>query len=160
MPVLLILVLAAVAEVAVLVTVGDLVGVLPTLGLLLLATLVGAWLLRREGTRALRAFTEAVRTRRPPHRELADGVLIATAGVLVVLPGFLSDVVAILLLLPPTRAFVRHRLVRSASRAAPLRFTTGGIVDGGVVDGEVVPDRPTAAPGPAIPRRPDDHRPR
>ncbi|MGI9064597.1 MAG: FxsA family protein [Pseudonocardiaceae bacterium] len=156
MPVLLILLLAVVAEVVVLVTVGDLVGVLPTLGLLVLATLVGAWLLRREGTRALAAFTEAVRTRRPPHRELADGVLIAAAGVLVVLPGFLSDVVAILLLLPPTRALVRRRLVRSASRSTPLRFTPGGVVDGGVVDGGVAPDRP--APGPAIPPRPEDHR--
>jgi UPF0716 family protein affecting phage T7 exclusion len=113
-PILLILLIAAVVEVAVLVAVGDAIGVLPTIGLLLLASLVGAWLLRHEGRRALHAFTEAARTRRPPHRELVDGVLIAAGGVLIVLPGFVSDVIALLLLLPPTRALLRRRLLRSA----------------------------------------------
>lgn len=134
MPILLILLVAAVVEVAVLVAVGDAIGVLPTIGLLLLASLVGAWLLRREGTRTLRAFTEAARTRRPPHRELIDGVLIAAGGVLIVLPGFVSDVLALLVLLPPTRALLRRRILRSARRSAPPRFATGGVVQGDVVD--------------------------
>ncbi|MQA15255.1 MAG: FxsA family protein [Pseudonocardiaceae bacterium] len=143
MPILLILLVAAVVEVAVLVAVGDAIGVLPTIGLLLLASLVGAWLLRREGSRTLRAFSEAARTRRPPHRELADGVLIAAGGVLMVLPGFVSDVLGLVCLLPPTRALLRRRMLRSASRATPPRFAPGGVVDGGVVnrdadDGQVV----------------------
>lgn len=133
MPVLLTLLIATVIEVAVLVAVGDLIGVLPTIGLLILASVVGAWLLRREGTRTLRAFSEAVRTRRPPHREVADGVLIATAGALIVVPGFVSDVLALLLLLPPTRALVRGRMFRSASRRASLRPRTRTVVDGEVV---------------------------
>ncbi len=142
MPILLILLIAAVVEVTVLVVVGNAIGVLSTIGLLLLASLVGAWLLRREGRRTLRAFTEAARTRRPPHRELVDGVLIAAGGVLIVLPGFVSDVIALLVLLPPTRALLRRRMLRSAIRAAPP-FGPGGAmrgqrIDGDVVDGEVV----------------------
>lgn len=134
MPVLLILLVAATVEIAVLIAVGDAIGVLPTVGLLLLASLVGTWLLRREGARTLHAFTTAARTRRPPHRELVDGVLIATGGVLIVLPGFVSDVLALLLLLPPSRALLRRRLLRSASLHTPPRFAPGQVVDGEVVD--------------------------
>ncbi|MGH3978237.1 MAG: FxsA family protein [Pseudonocardiaceae bacterium] len=145
MPVLLILLVAAAVEVAVLVAVGDAIGVLPTIGLLLLASLVGAWLLRREGTRTIGAFSEAVRTRRPPHRELVDGVLIAAGGVLIVVPGFVSDALGLLLLLPPTRALLRRRMLRSASRATPPRFTPGGVVDGEVVDPPTGGDAPDVA---------------
>lgn len=145
-PVLLILLIATIVEVAVLVAVGDLIGVLPTIGLLILASVVGAWLLRREGTRTLGAFSEAVRTRRPPHRELVDGVLIAAAGVLIVVPGFVSDVLALVLLLPPTRALVRGRMVRSASRHAPVRLRTGTVVDGEVVQPDPDTRRPEGRP--------------
>lgn len=142
MPILLFLLIAAAVEVTVLVVVGGAIGVLPTIGLLLLASLLGAWLLRHEGRRTLHAFTEAVRTRRPPHRELIDGVLIAAGGVLIVLPGFVSDVIALLVLLPPTRALLRRRMLRSATFATPPRFpgqaVPGQRVDHDVVDGEVV----------------------
>jgi len=145
-PVLLILLIATVVEVTVLVAVGDLIGVLPTIGLLILASVVGAWLLRREGTRTLGAFSEAVRTRRPPHREVIDGVLIAAAGVLIVVPGFVSDVLALVLLLPPTRALVRGRMVRSASRHAPVRLRPGAVVDGEVVQPDPAAHRPEGPP--------------
>ncbi len=134
MPVLLILLVAAIVELAVLVAVGNAIGVLATIGLLILASLVGAALLRREGTRTLVAFREALRTRRPPHRELIDGMLIATAGVFIVLPGFVSDVLGLLLLLPPTRALVRRRMLRSAVLHTPVRFAPGDVVEGEVVD--------------------------
>lgn len=147
MPILLVLLIAAAVEVTVLVVVGDAIGVLPTIGLLLLASLVGAWLLRREGRRTLHAFTEAVRTRQPPHRELIDGVLIAAGGVLIVLPGFVSDVIALLVLLSPTRALLRRRMLRSATFATPPHLPGHAVpgqridhdvVDGDVVEGEVV----------------------
>ena len=92
MPVLLVLFVATVVELAVLIAVGHAIGVLATIGLLILTSLVGAALLRREGARTLRAFVDALRARRPPHRELLDGMLITAAGVLVVVPGFVSDV--------------------------------------------------------------------
>lgn len=144
MPVLLILLVAAFVELTVLVMVGDAIGVLPTIGLLLLASLAGMVLLRREGTRTLAAFTEAVRTRRPPHREVVDGMLLAAAGVFIVVPGFVSDVIGLLLLLPPTRALVRRRMLRSAPRrGAPGQFTPGTVIDGEVVDG---PHPPASGP--------------
>lgn len=135
MPVLLILIVAAFIELTVLVMVGDAIGVLPTIGLLLLASLAGLALLRHEGTRTLAAFAEAVRTRRPPQREVIDGMLLAAAGVFIVAPGFVSDVAGLLLLLPPTRALVRRRMLRSAPGSAPRRqFRPGTVIDGEVVD--------------------------
>lgn len=136
MIVLLILALAAAVEIAVLIVVGDAIGVLPTIGLLILASVLGGVLLRHEGARTLSALHEAARTRRPPHRELADGVLLAAAGVLIVLPGFVSDALGILCLLPPTRALLRRRLIRAATAPSPARFGQGNVVDGEVVDQE------------------------
>lgn len=155
MPILLILLVVAIIELAVLIAVGNAIGVLATIGLLILASLVGAALLRREGSRTLVAFREAVRTRRPPHRELIDGMLIAAAGVFIVLPGFVSDVVGLLLLLPPTRALVRRRMLRSAVRHADTRsagirgtgtnHTPARFAPGAVVEGEVVDEPPPAS---------------
>jgi UPF0716 protein FxsA len=144
MPILPILLVAAIIELVVLVMVGKAIGVLATIGLLILASLVGAALLRREGTRTLAAFREALRTRRPPHRELIDGMLIAAAGVFIVVPGFISDVLGLLLLLPPTRALVRRRMLRSAGlhTHTPVHFAPGAIVEGEVVD-----EPPTPRPG-------------
>jgi UPF0716 protein FxsA len=142
MPILLILLAATIVELVVLVAVGKAIGALATIGLLIFASLVGAALLRREGTRTLVAFREALRTRRPPHRELIDGILIAAAGVFIVLPGFVSDVLGLLLLLPPIRALIRRRMLRSAVRHTPVRFAPGA-----VVEGEVVNEPPAPRPG-------------
>ena len=62
---------------------------------------------------------------------------------LVVLPGFASDVLALLLLLPPTRSLVRRRMLRSASRRAPVHHRPGGVVEGEVVD-DHPPGRPAS----------------
>jgi UPF0716 protein FxsA len=139
---MLILLGAAIVELTVLVAVGKAIGVLATIGLLILASLVGAALLRHEGIRTLVAFREALSNRRPPHRELIDGMLIAAAGVFIVLPGFVSDVLGLLLLLPPTRALVRRRMLRSVVLHTPTRSARGA-----VVEGEVVDDPPAPRPG-------------
>jgi UPF0716 protein FxsA len=133
-PVLLVLLLAVVAEVTVVVTVGGLIGLLPTLALLVAGTVLGAALLRREGARTMAALRDAALNRRAPEREIVDGVLVAAAGVLVFLPGFLSDVVAILLLLPPSRALVRRAVLRRAERSRPGPV----VVDSVVVESERV----------------------
>jgi UPF0716 protein FxsA len=134
MPILLILLAATVIELSVLVAVGHAIGTLATIGLLILSSLLGAILLRREGARTLAAFIEAIRSRRPPHHELLDGMLIAAAGALIVLPGFVSDALGLLLLLPPIRTLVRRRVLRLASRRSPARFAPGAVVEGEVVD--------------------------
>lgn len=125
MPVLLLLFVAMIVEITVLVLVGSAIGVLPTVALLVVASLVGLALLRREGTRTMASFSAAMRERRVPYREVTDGMMIALAGVLILVPGFVSDVLAIALLIPPTRAVVRRVLEGFAARrvgmGGPLR---------------------------------------
>lgn len=180
MPILLILIVAVIAELAVLIWVGRAIGVLLTLGLLVLTTVVGIALLRRQGARTLLAFREAVRTRRPPHRELIDGMLLAVAGVFIVVPGFISDVIGLLLLLPPVRALVRRRMLSVATagafggpahrglsalwRVRPLRAgpdypratgghaRTGEVIEGEVIEGEIVGERGDEPPEPRTDR--------
>ena len=99
------------AEIYVLLQVGHAVGVLNTLALLILVSMVGAWLAKREGLGVLRRMQEAVNAGRVPGQELTDGFLILLAAALMITPGFLTDIVGILLLLPPVRAGMR-RVVR------------------------------------------------
>lgn len=98
-------------ELWVIIEVGGLIGVLPTVVLLLAMSLLGATLLRHQGRGAWRRFNEAIAQRRFPGREVADGLLITIGGALLLTPGFVTDAVGLLLLLPPTRAIVR-RLMR------------------------------------------------
>ena len=114
-PVLLLLLLGSIVEITVLVLVGQAIGVLPTILLLIAASVVGMWLLRREGARTFAAFQQALRERRVPQRELADGFILGAAGVLILLPGFVSDVLALGLLFPPTRALLTRRMTRGAT---------------------------------------------
>jgi UPF0716 protein FxsA len=114
-PVLLLLLLGSIVEITVLVLVGQAIGVLPTILLLIAASVVGMWLLRREGARTFAAFQQALRERRVPQREVADGFIIGAAGVLILLPGFVSDVLALGLLFPPTRAFLTRRMTHGVA---------------------------------------------
>lgn len=116
MPLLPLFFIAGVVEISVLVLVGQLVGVLPTLLLVLGTAFVGSWLLRREGRRALDEFRTAATQRKPPERELSDGVLFAGAALLLIVPGFVSDLAGLLLLLPPVRSVARRRMERAAQR--------------------------------------------
>jgi UPF0716 protein FxsA len=136
MPVFLLLLIAVAAEIAVIVAVGQAVGALVTILLLLAVSAAGVALLRRQGTRTLSSFTDALRNRRDPQPEMLDGMLIGVAAGLVLFPGFISDIAALFLLFPPTRAVVRRRMQRRVPR--PQRFA--------VVDGEVVNEEPTRAP--------------
>ncbi|RKT86819.1 UPF0716 protein FxsA [Saccharopolyspora antimicrobica] len=151
MPIFVVLLLSVVAEIAVLVALGQAIGVLATLGLLVAGAVLGAWLLRREGRRTMVEFREAARLRRSPDREISDGVLIAAAGLLIILPGLLSDVAGLLLLFPPIRAVLRKRMLRAAERRSKemqdqvwlhtqrVRRERGAAAPGSdVIDGEVV----------------------
>ncbi|MPZ86108.1 MAG: FxsA family protein [Actinophytocola sp.] len=126
------------AEIAVIVAIGQAIGVLTTILLLVVVSVVGVAMLRRQGTRTLTAFSDAVRNRRDPSPEMVDGMLVGVSAALVLFPGFVSDVLALLLLFPPTRAVVRRRVLRRADarRAARPQQVL-------VVDSEVVrPERP------------------
>jgi UPF0716 protein FxsA len=105
-----------IAELYVIIQVGQAIGIWPTLFLLLADAILGSLLLRHQGRGAWRRFNEALAARRFPGKEVVDGLLIVVGGTLLLAPGFLTDIVGIFLLVPPTRAIVR-RLLR--------RFTIG-----------------------------------
>ncbi len=104
------------AEIYVLLQVGHAIGVLNTLALLILVSMVGAWLAKREGLGVIRRMQDALNAGRVPGAELVDGFLILLAAALMITPGFLTDIVAIFLLLPPVRAMVRQTLRRRFAR--------------------------------------------
>ncbi|HEV8557400.1 MAG TPA: FxsA family protein [Actinophytocola sp.] len=142
MPVLLLLLVATFVEITVLVLVGQAIGLLPTILLLILASVVGMWLLRREGARTLMSFQQSMRAGRVPHREMVDGMLIAAAGGLILLPGFVSDVLALALLFPPTRSLITRRVTGLAERRAQAAAHGGAFVVDSVVIDELDRRRP------------------
>jgi UPF0716 protein FxsA len=119
---LLVLVFVAlpIAELYVLVQVAGGIGILNTIGLLIVVSVVGAWLSKREGLGVLRRIRLALDRYELPGREVVDGALILFAGALLMTPGFISDCLGILLLLPPTRAVVRGVVIRSLGRRVEL----------------------------------------
>jgi UPF0716 protein FxsA len=132
-----------VIEIVALVALGSAIGLGWTLLVLLAGSVLGLWLARREGVRAAQALAEALNNRRVPTAELTDGVLVAAAGVLLFVPGLVTDVAGLLLLVPPVRALVRRRLVHAAEERAPELRTARIRAQAPVVDGEVVePDAP------------------
>ena len=101
-----------IAELALLIQIGQLIGVWWTIALLLADAVLGSWLLRSQGRAAWRRFNEALYAGRIPHREVVDGVLIIFGGALLLTPGFISDVFGLLFLFPPTRVLMRRLLFR------------------------------------------------
>lgn len=110
-------------ELFVIIKIGGLIGVLPTLALLLADALLGSLLLRHQGRSAWQRFNQALAERRFPGREVADGLMIAIGGTLLLTPGFVTDIFGLLLLIPPTRAIARGLLRRYAAH----RFVVVGV---------------------------------
>jgi UPF0716 protein FxsA len=110
MPLLLLVlfVVVPIVEIWVIVQVGQAIGIVPTLVLLLADAVVGTWLFRREGRRAWVALREAIAAHRVPAKEVADGALVVLGGAFLLTPGFVTDVVGVLCLLPPTRPVLRR----------------------------------------------------
>jgi UPF0716 protein FxsA len=119
------LVLVPIAEIAVLIAVGRQIGPGWTILLVLATSALGAWLLKREGGRAWRAFQADLAERRPPGRTATSGLLVLIGGIFMLVPGFVSDIIGLFLILPPTRAvaaqLVQHQVGR---RMTPQASTT------------------------------------
>ena len=112
MPLLVLLfVVVPIIELYVLIQVGGAIGVGPTIALLVLDSLLGAALMRSQGRAAWRRFQAATGAGKVPAREVLDGALVIFGGALLLTPGFVTDLLGILLLLPPTRAIVRRTLL-------------------------------------------------
>jgi UPF0716 protein FxsA len=103
----LLFVVVPIVELFVIIQVGEAIGVLPTIALLIADSVLGSLLMRSQGRAAWRRFNAALAEGRMPHREVLDGVLVIFGGALLLTPGFVTDVLGIVLLLPPTRALVR-----------------------------------------------------
>lgn len=145
-------------EIYLIVQVGASLGVLPTIALLILISVVGGWLVKREGVSVIARVRRDLAAGRMPTDGLVDGALILGAGTLLLTPGFLTDIFGVLLLLPPIRAVVRKALIlRYRGKATTFvagsarrhfgsgRFGTGRYGDLITIDDEPQP-RPTDAP--------------
>ena len=118
MPILLValFILVPIAELAVIIQVGQAIGVWWTIAILIADSILGSLLMRSQGRAAWRRFNEALQAGRVPAREVADGVLVIFGGALLLTPGFLSDIFGLLFLLPPTRAVIRRVFLRQAMK--------------------------------------------
>ena len=124
-------VIGPIVELFVLIKTGQAIGALNTIGLLIVVALIGSALVKREGMKVWNRFVTTVQAGQTPTKEIADGVCVLLAGALLIAPGFVSDVLAVLLLLPPTRAVFRGFLVRRKSlgglaRTRVIKATYGG----------------------------------
>jgi UPF0716 protein FxsA len=121
MPLLLVLafVIVPLVELAVILQVGELIGPWWTISLLVVDSIIGAWLLKREGARAWRAFRDALGAARWPGDEVTQGALVIVGGTLLLTPGFVTDGLGLLMLLPPTRAGL-SRLIRARVTPMPV----------------------------------------
>jgi UPF0716 protein FxsA len=138
-------ILVPIAEIYVLIQVGQVIGPWWTILLLIADSIFGSWLLKREGAKAWTAFRVALGEGRMPAKELADGILIVVGGTLMISPGFVTDVFGMILILPFTRPLGRRFLARVLARRLVFVQGPGGfpgnanrpgpdVVQGDVVD--------------------------
>jgi UPF0716 protein FxsA len=119
----LILIFWLAAELYVAIRIGDAIGALPTVLLLLASWPIGAWTARAQGRAALARLRAALAEGRAPGREVLDGALVLVGGGLLMVPGFMADVLGALLLLGPTRALARRGVLRNLRRRLAARPT-------------------------------------
>ena len=132
MPFLIIFLSIPLIEIALFIMIGDALGIGPTLLLCVASAVAGFFILQEQGFKTSFAARTAFDSGLMPLPALFDGLCLATAGVLFLVPGFFTDFIAFLLLLPAARARLRNHLARRFGPAAPAR--TGA--DNGVIDGE------------------------
>jgi len=115
-----------IAELYLIYKVGDSIGILPTLALLAADSVIGSLLLRNQGRAVWNRFQRTMQSGRMPHREVQDGVLVIFGGALLITPGFISDILGLLLLIPPTRSVIRRFVMRALTKRAASRVAERG----------------------------------
>jgi UPF0716 protein FxsA len=110
-----------IAEVFVAIKVAEAIGVLETLALLIVGWPLGTWAVRSQGRAVWRRLAAAVAEGRAPAREVLDGALVLIGGALLIVPGFITDALGIVFLLPPTRALMRVLLIRNLQSRVVVR---------------------------------------
>jgi len=109
-------------EIAIFIKVGQTIGLFPTLALIIGAALLGGLLLRAQGLSVLTQLRSNVSAGRMPGRTIADTMMIGLAALFLVLPGFLSDIVALALLLPPVRGWIYASLAKRIKVVTPTGY--------------------------------------
>ena len=145
----LLFVLVPLADLTLLVWAGGQIGFWPTVSIVVLTAALGSWLARREGSAAWRRVQQRMASGGVPGPELLDGLIILISGVLLLTPGFLTDLTGLLGLLPPTRALLRRTLAAKlgdAVRNGHIRVASGGFGTTGVSMGGFGGTRGAAAP--------------
>ena len=151
LPLVLLFIVVPIVEIYVIIQVGQAIGALWTIALLVADSILGAMLMRSQGRAAWRRFNEAIAAARIPAREVADGALVIFGGALLLTPGFVTDILGAVFLLPPSRAVIRGLLVRrfagrlivatpGSTRRGPPRY------DGADVDSTATEVDPRALP--------------
>ena len=149
LPLVLLFVLVPIAELAIIIQVGQAIGVWATIGILVADSILGSVLMRTQGRATWRRFNDALQSGRVPAKEVLDGGLVIFGGACLLTPGFITDLFGLALLLPPSRAVLRRllmrrfalRMVSGMTRGAVRR--TGGGGPGADVEGTAheVPER-------------------
>jgi UPF0716 protein FxsA len=138
LPLVLLFVVVPIAELAVVIQVGQEIGVLWTVAILVADSIIGSVLMRSQGRVAWRRFNEAIAAGKVPAREVLDGALVIFGGLLLLTPGFITDVLGLVLLIPPTRALVRAALARRLAHRMVASMTArprgDDVVEGSAVD--------------------------
>jgi UPF0716 protein FxsA len=111
-----------IAELWVMVQVAVRIGVLETIALLVLMPVLGIWLVKRAGLAVFRRLHATLEAGGIPHKEVIDGFLLLFAGLLLIVPGFITGAIGLLLLLPPVRIVVRSMLLRSFKQRTSVAF--------------------------------------
>jgi UPF0716 protein FxsA len=150
----LLFIIVPIAEIYVIIQVGQAIGALWTILLLIADSIIGARLLSWQGRRAWERFQAAIGEGRVPHREVMDGVLIVLGGAFLLTPGFITDVFGLVFLVPPSRNVVRRVLTRVIVRR---RLGFARVVTWGPGGRRPEPPKPTAypSPPPEHPRSPE-----
>lgn len=150
MPLLLAFILVPTMEIAGLALVGSLIGIWPTVGLVLLGTATGFLILRQQGFQLIRGAARGMDSGDFPVDAMVSRICIMFAGILFLIPGLVTDLIALLLLMPPVRRSLGLRLMRLFRRHGDVRV----VMNGRTIDLGEPPPRPPRASEEAPPRRP------
>lgn len=116
-------------EIACFILIGNAIGLWPTLAGVLITALVGSIVIRMQGIALLREIRETIGRGQLPTRALGDAMMIAIAGAFLLAPGYFTDLIGILLLLPPVRAWIYHVLSTRFTIAAQRSTQRPGVLD-------------------------------
>ncbi len=147
-PIFLLFVGVPILEIWLFLLVGGRIGTINTILVIILTAAAGTQLVRQQGLAVLRRAQEATNQGRLPANELLDGVLILVAGVLLLTPGFFTDAVGFMLLIPPTRAVVRRMIMERLQHRITVQTAHPRAADMEIVDDS--PARVEPEPPPQI----------